>query len=190
MAETGDQSGFLSAVLSVVARVGLMRHQAGKVGHLLLEIGIDGHRRAVVALVVVETRPRLVGHHLVDHGLGVGQRVGGPHDIAQGAGERADAVLETVRGYLVGPAVSLHPFDQPTGAAEHLVDAGVGGAVAIRFSPADLHVEVMAHLVDESDVLAGEAPTGAAKRPQMGGNEVRSLIGEPRGGIRAARNPA
>ena len=39
---------------------------------------------------------------------------------------------QTVRRDLLGRAVGGHPLGQRPGAAEHLVDAGVGGAVALR----------------------------------------------------------
>src|SRR5690606_12879116 len=106
------QAGFLAAVLGVVAGVGLVGDQPRQVGHLLLEVGVDRDRRAVVALVVVEARPRLVGDDLVDDGLGVRQRVGGADRVAQRAGERVDALLEALRRDLVGAAVGGHPLGQ------------------------------------------------------------------------------
>jgi hypothetical protein len=72
----------LRQVLGVVAGVELMSHQPRQVRHLLLEVGVDGDGGAVVAEVVVEPRPRLVGDHLVGDGLGVGQRVFGAHAVA------------------------------------------------------------------------------------------------------------
>ena len=92
-----------------------------------------------------------------------------------------DAFLEPLGRDLVGLAVRFHPFGQRTGAAEHLVDAGVGGAVALRITAADLDVEVVAHLVDEAHLLAGELARGELQGPQVRADEVGTLVGETPG---------
>ena len=186
VAQTRDQSGFLAAVLSVVTRIGLVGDQSRKIGHLLLEVGIDRHPRAVATLVVVESRPRFVGHHLVDDMLGIRQRVGDAHNIAQCAGKRVDTFLKALRRQFLTLAVGRDPLVQRTGTAEHLVEARMGGAVAIRGAGADLDVEVVAHLVDESDVLPGELACSARQRLQVRGNEPGPLLGEAGGGMRVA----
>ena len=157
-----------------------MRHQAGQVGHLLFEVGVDRDPGAVVALVVVESRPGLVGDDLVDDRLCIGQRVGGANNVAQLAGERVDALLKALRWDLPGAAVGRHPLGQGPGATEHLVEAGMGGAIAIRIAPADVDVKVLPDLLDESDLLAGELAARAGQRTQVRGDEVGPLLREHR----------
>ncbi len=89
-----------------------------------------------------------------------------------------DAFLEPVRRDLLGAAVGFHPLGQRAAAAEHLVEAGVCGAVTLWVAAADLHVEVVAHLLDEADGLAGELAPGAGQRPQVRADEVGALVGE------------
>lgn len=74
--------------------------------------------------------------------------------------------------------MGVHPFGQRPAAGEHLVDAGVGGAVALGVAAADLDVEVVAHLVDEADLLAGELARGDLQGPQVCADEVGALVGE------------
>ena len=176
MALALDQPRLLAAVLGVVAGIGLVRDQPGQVGHLLLEVGVDGDGGAVVAEVVVEPRPRLVGDHLVGDGLGVGQRVFGAHAVAQRAGERVDGFLEPVGRDLLRRAVRLHSLGERSAAAQCVVELAVRLPIALRVALGDVHVEIRLHLVDEADVLARELPAGAGQRPQVG----RDVVGAGR----------
>ena len=178
LSQSGDQSLLLAAVLGVVTRVGLMGDQRGDVGHLRFDVGVDRHPGAVVPLVVVEARPRFVGDDLVDHGFGVGQRIGGADDVAQRAGEGADGVLQPLRRDLVRAAIGVHPLGQRAGSADHRVDARMRGAIAILVAPADRDVEVAVHLLDESDRLTGELAGRAHQCAQMRGDEVGPRFGE------------
>ncbi len=60
-----DKAGLLTAVLGVVAGIGLVGHQPRQVRHLLFDVGVHRDTRPVTAEVVVEARPRLVFDHLV-----------------------------------------------------------------------------------------------------------------------------
>ncbi len=157
-------------MLGVVTRIGLVRHQPRQVRHQLLDVGIDGDRRAVVAQVVVEARPRLVGHHLILDGFAVGKRILGADPVAQRAGERLDAFAQPIRRDLLGPAMRRHPVGQRAGAAQGLVEPDVCLAVRLVVAFADAHVEVVVHLVDEADCVLRRTcvrriPVRADERP-------------------------
>jgi hypothetical protein len=158
-----------------MAGIGLVGHQPRQVRHLLLEVGVDGDGRPVVALVVVEARPRLVCDYLVDDGLRVGQWVLGADSVAQGAGERVDALLETLRRDLLASAVGLHPVGERTASAQRRVDPAVRVAVSLGVALDDVDVEVLPDLVDESDVLPRELAARTGQGLQVGGQVVGPL---------------
>jgi hypothetical protein len=51
----------------------------------------------------------------------------------------------------------------------------------MRVATADLHVEVVTHLIDESHLLAGELAARTGQCPQVGGDEVGTVVGESTG---------
>ncbi len=165
----------LAAVLGVVSRIGLVGHQSRQVGHQLFDVGVDRDRRAVVAKVVVETRPRLIGHYLVLDRFGVGERVIGADPVAQRAGERLDAFGQPLGRDFLADAVCVHPVGQRTVTTQHLVEAGMRLPVRLRLALADAYVEVVVHLVDETDVFAGELTAGAFQRAQVSAHVVGAL---------------
>ena len=48
--------------------------------------------------------------------------------------------------------------------------------VGLRLALADAHVEVVVHLVDETNVFAGELTAGAFQRTQVGSHVVGTLL--------------
>ena len=174
-----DQPDLLTAVLGVVTRIGLVRHQPRQVRRQLLDVGIDGDRRAVIAEVVVEARPRLVGHHLVLNGFGVGKRILGADPVAQRAGERRDAFGQPLGRDFFAFAVRRHPVGQRTAATQRLVEPDMRPAVRLVVTLADTHVEVVVHLVDETDLLSGEFASPAFQRAQMRTHVVGALPIKP-----------
>ena len=107
--------------------------------------------------------------------LGVGQRVLGAHPVAQRAGERVDALLESLRRDLLAGAVGLHPLGQRPASAQRRVDLAVRVAVPVDVALGDVDVEVLADLLDEADVLARELAARARQRLQVGGEVVGAL---------------
>ena len=176
MAFPVDQPDLFAAMLGVVPRIGFVRHQPRQVGHQLLDVGVDGDRRAEVTQVVVESRPRLVGHHLVSNGFGVRKRIVGADPVAQRAGERLDAFAQPIRRDFFGRAVRLHPVGQWSAAAQHLVEPGVRLPVRLCLALADAHVEVVVHLVDETDRFSGELAPRTFQRAQMSTYIVGALL--------------
>ena len=67
------QPDLLAGVLGVVAGIGLVGDEVGDRGGQHRQVEVDGHPAAQVAEVVVEPRPRLVGHQLPVDVLAVGQ---------------------------------------------------------------------------------------------------------------------
>ena len=81
-----------------------------------------------------------------------------------------------MRGVCVGQVV-------PAGAGhtERLGEVGVRLPVDLRIAQGDLDVEVVTHLVDESDVLPGELARRAFQRPQMRSDELDTVSRETAG---------
>ncbi len=73
MTPVAHQPHLLAGVLGVVAGVGLVGDQVGDGRAEHREVGVDGHPAGQAALVVVEPRPRLVGHQLPVDVLALGQ---------------------------------------------------------------------------------------------------------------------
>ncbi|SHT27661.1 Uncharacterised protein [Mycobacteroides abscessus subsp. abscessus] len=93
-------------------RIRLVRDQGGHVVQVLLEVGVDRDRGAIIALVVVESRPRLIADHLVLHRLGVGQRKVRAHPVAQRAGEGVHTFPQPTRVDLLRPVIGGLAFQE------------------------------------------------------------------------------
>ncbi len=71
--------------------------------------------------------------------------------------------------------MGLHPIGERAAAAERLVELAVRLAVPLGVALGDVDVEVVAHLLDEPDVLAGELAARARQRLEVRGEVVGAL---------------
>ena len=84
-----------------------------------------------------------------------------------------DGLFETGGRDLLTAAVGVHPVGERAAAPDRFVELAVGVAVALRVTFGDVDVEVLPHLLDESDVFAGELAAGACERLQV----CRQVVG-------------
>ena len=183
-----DQPALLAAVLGVVARVGLVRDQVRQLAEPVRQVGVDRDPRAVVAQVVVEARPRLVGDDLVAT-VSTSGRPYWPRTRSRSALDSAwTAASQPVGRALLATAVRGVALGERAAAGQQRVELGVRGGVVGRVAEVDVDLEVAAHLVDEADRLAAHLPGGALQAGQLTAQEVGRSAGRS-GGVSSRSRP-
>ena len=163
-----NEPGLLAGVLGVVARIGLVRDQVTERRAQHGQIGVDRHTTAKTAEVVVEARPRLVGHELPVDALTVGQPEESSRALAKVLGQRMKRGVQLLDRHGLGLTPRDVPLGERTTTGHDLVEPSVRGRELRFVDERRAHAVAALDLVDVLDRLAGQLLGRRLQADQLG----------------------